>query len=187
MCSGNCGDHPGPTPTPTPATCLGSSPREWFAAGVGRCRPGRQTLQRDELVALQARRRGEPRDAKTAGDFPLRKPGFLSTNSKLFTSNLFKKNFFYPHLRTCVLILERGGGRKKERERETYQLVASCIRSDGTEPAPQACALTRNRTCDLSVYGTMLQPTEPHQPGLSSNLFTIQHGHTEAHAWATRV
>ena len=34
----------------------------------------------------------------------------------------------------------------------------------GTEPATQACALIRNRTPDLSVYGVMLQPTETHWP-----------------------
>ena len=31
----------------------------------------------------------------------------------------------------------------------------------GTEPTTQACALTGNQTCDILVYGTTLQPTEP--------------------------
>ena len=34
-----------------------------------------------------------------------------------------------------------------------------------TEPATQACALTGDGTGDLSVYGTVLQPTAPQQPG----------------------
>ena len=51
--------------------------------------------------------------------------------------------FFYPHPRTCLLILERGEGREKERERnlnvsERHRLAASQIRPDqGPNPQPR--------------------------------------------------
>ena len=68
-----------------------------------------------------------------------------------------------------MLIDFRERGREGERGRET------CMRNinplplahslTGTKPATRACALTKNRTRDLSVYRMALQPTEPHQPG----------------------
>ena len=61
-----------------------------------------------------------------------------------------------------MLILNREEG--IERERETS--VASCTHPSGTESATQTCVLTRNQTLDLWVLRRMLQPTEPHQPGL---------------------
>ena len=59
-------------------------------------------------------------------------------------------NFF------LLLIPEREEGREKEREKHWYERETSisCLLHTpwpGTEPATQACALTRNRTCDLSV------------------------------------
>ena len=39
----------------------------------------------------------------------------------------------------------------------------------GIEPATWVCALTGNRTGSISVNGTMLQPTVPHQPGQYNN------------------
>ena len=36
----------------------------------------------------------------------------------------------------------------------------------GIKPATQVCALIRNRTHSLVVYGNTLQPTEPCWPGL---------------------
>ena len=62
---------------------------------------------------------------------------------------------FYPQLRTCSLILDRGKG---ERETPACCLSHSCRL--GTKPATQACTLTGNQTHDLLVCGTMLQPTE---------------------------
>ena len=61
---------------------------------------------------------------------------YITSSSPGSTKNLdfafFKKN---PHLRTCLVILERGEGRKRERERnidvkEKHRLVASCMRPD---------------------------------------------------------
>ena len=50
-------------------------------------------------------------------------------------------NFFYPHLRICLLTLEREG------EKEKHRLVASCACPyQGLNWQPFACALTRNRT-----------------------------------------
>ena len=43
-----------------------------------------------------------------------------------------------------------------ERERE---------REIGIKPSTQVCALTRDQTLNLLVYGTTLQPTEPHSQG----------------------
>ena len=51
--------------------------------------------------------------------------------------------FFYPHLRTCLLILERGEERGIDRERnidvkEKHQLVASCMHpNQGLNPQPR--------------------------------------------------
>ena len=47
---------------------------------------------------------------------------------------------------------DRKGGRKRGRETSFYCLLYTLL---GMEPATQACALTRNRTGDLSVCGTM--------------------------------
>ena len=63
------------------------------------------------------------------------------------------------------------GGRTRRREGEKHHvwLPLMCPQL-GMWPATQACALTGNQTHDPSVYGTMLQLTRPHQPGLISNL-----------------
>ena len=45
----------------------------------------------------------------------------------------------------------------KERKRERPQ--------PGIEPATSVCALTRNGTSNMLVYGMMLQPTEPPSQG----------------------
>ena len=60
---------------------------------------------------------------------------------------LFCLNFIY-------LFLERGKG-----GRETLISCLSCVPRPGTEPKTQACAMTRNRTCDLMLCRTM-----PNQP-----------------------
>ena len=59
------------------------------------------------------------------------------------------------HLKKIFIFLERGDGREEERERnidvgEKHRSVASSyLPQPGTEPATQACALTRNQTGDL--------------------------------------
>ena len=80
--------------------------------------------------------------------------------------------FLNPYPRTCLLILERGEGREKERERnidvrEKHQLVTFFpIRAlTGTEPTTQACALTGNRTQEPCGLQNNAQPAEPHQLG----------------------
>ena len=49
----------------------------------------------------------------------------------------------------------------------------------GTRPTPQACALTENRTCDLSVCGTMPNPLSP--PVRSGSFLSMgaREGHKE--------
>ena len=67
------------------------------------------------------------------------------------------------------------GGREGEREGERHRCEREALVSaqPGTKPATQACAVTGDQTWDLSVYGMMLQPTEPHWPGLGTNI--IEH------------
>ena len=72
---------------------------------------------------------------------------------------IFKQLF--PHLRMCLLILERGEGREREGEKHQCEREASIsclshVPQLGTEPATQACAPTANWTCDLTVYRVTL-------------------------------
>ena len=74
-----------------------------------------------------------------------------------------------PHPSLCLLILNRGRKAGRERERnidvkEKHLLVAShkCPYQE-LNLQPRVCALTRNWTWNLSVYGSTLQPTESHQ------------------------
>ena len=57
-----------------------------------------------------------------------------------------------------VLIDFRERGTERGREAETAIICLSPVPQWRTEPASQACALTRNPTWDLSAYRTMLQP-----------------------------
>lgn len=72
---------------------------------------------------------------------------------------------------------ERGEGRSRETPmRETnVPSVASYAPQLGTEPIIEVCALTGSGTCDLLVYGMVLQPTEPHWPGFFVLFFNSQH------------
>ena len=57
-----------------------------------------------------------------------------------------------------IVLREIGKGRKREEEREIDVCVGGNIN--------QLCLLhtpTRDLTCKLLVYGTLLQPTEPHE------------------------
>ena len=61
---------------------------------------------------------------------------------------------------------KKGAERERERDVRKLQSVAfSMCPGQGTKPTKQACVLTRNRTCDLSVYEKTPQSTEPHQAG----------------------
>ena len=84
--------------------------------------------------------------------------------------NLFVISYWYLPPRMCLLILERGEGMEKEGkkhqcERETS---ISCFYALHQGPNPQPRHVHWNRTRDLSAYRTMLQPTEPHWPGLAT-------------------
>ena len=58
------------------------------------------------------------------------------------------------------MILARGEGRERARERNVDVRENQSVAS-GTRPSQDRAS---NRTHGLSVSGTMLQPTEPHQP-----------------------
>ena len=67
---------------------------------------------------------------------------------------------------------QRGEGRERGRGREhwckggTSICCLSYAPRLGTKPTTKVCALTGNGTCDISVYGLTLQPTEAHWPGI---------------------
>ena len=69
---------------------------------------------------------------------------------------LYHTDIFNPYQRTCSLILERGEEMERNFDvRNIDWLPVKCAPTRNlpeTEPAAQACALTGNRTCDLSVY-----------------------------------
>ena len=74
----------------------------------------------------------------------------------VFTFKYFIYLFIY-------LFLERGEGREEEKERkvdvrEKHGSVVSRTHLTGTEPAPQANALTGNQTGDLLLCGTTPNP-----------------------------
>ena len=58
-------------------------------------------------------------------------------------------------------------GRRGKRGRETSIGCLLYMPQPGTEPVSQACAPTWDGTHDFLVYGTTLQSTEPHWPGLT--------------------
>ena len=84
-----------------------------------------------------------------------------------YTHAFFKKKDF------IYLFLERGKKKEKEREEKHCcegETSAGCLLSTiwkGTEPATQACALTRNQTGDPSLYRmspSQLSPTSQDHP-----------------------
>ena len=65
---------------------------------------------------------------------------------------------------------ERGKG-GRERGRETLIGCLLCVPQSWTKPASSVCAVTGDRTRNPSVSRTMLQPTEPQQPGRAQRYF----------------
>ena len=63
-----------------------------------------------------------------------------------------------------LLILEREEGTKREKKPAVWQRNINQL--------PPMCTPTKNRTCNLLVYGTMLQPTEPPVQGPQSIFLT---------------
>ena len=61
-----------------------------------------------------------------------------------------------PFKKVIYLILERGEGREKEKERNINLWLP--LTSLGTWPAIQACALSGNHTCDPLVCRPTLNP-----------------------------
>ena len=65
-------------------------------------------------------------------------------------------------LRFIFLFLERGQRKEKERERSTCEINIHLLSFThpqlGTWPTTQACALTGNRTSDLSICRPVLNP-----------------------------
>ena len=98
--------------------------------------------------------------------FPLRNHfPYPLPSGTLATTNL-KTNF----KKKIYIFLERGEGREKERETSMCGCL-SCARPLGTRPATQACAQTWNRTADPPSSQAGTQSTDPHQPGLKTNIF----------------
>ena len=69
-----------------------------------------------------------------------------------------KKNFPFSFKDFIYLFLDRGGGRKKERERNINVWLPLMNPLLGTWPATQACALTGNRTGNPLVHRLALNP-----------------------------
>ena len=75
--------------------------------------------------------------------------------------------FFY-FLKRFYLFSERGEGREKERERNINVWLPLAHPLQGTWPATQACALTGNRTGDLSARRPVLNPLSHTSQGSKS-------------------
>ena len=73
----------------------------------------------------------------------------------------FFKDFIY-------LLLERGEGREKDGERNINVWLPLTSPQLGTWPTTQACALTGNRTSDLSVCRRALDPLSHTSQGTCS-------------------
>ena len=86
--------------------------------------------------------------------------------------NIKDYSFFYHHCRTCLLILETGERRGREREKHQSIAFPTCPRPEisgsrpdqGPNPYLGRCP-DQNQTHNLSVYRMTLQPSDPHWPG----------------------
>lgn len=114
----------------------------------------------------------------------------LMFSSSIFWQKILNLQYQFPNFLLCILLIflesRRGVWRRKrkrrgEKEREKEALMWDRI----INQVPPTCApngdqtchlgmfLTRNQTLHLLMYRTTLQPTEPHQPGLTSLIFLI--------------
>ena len=75
---------------------------------------------------------------------------------------IFERERQHLHNFLKIYILERVKG-----ERETSVCCLPQTPQPGTEPTTQSRGLTQNGTHNLFGEGMMLQPTEPHRPGLT--------------------
>ena len=76
----------------------------------------------------------------------------------------------------------RDGKREGEKHQYQQQTLISCLLYApwlGIKPATQACVLTGNWACNLSVYGTMRQWTEPCWPGPARFILSSFWGYLE--------
>lgn len=69
-----------------------------------------------------------------------------------------------------INFIEKEKYKEKEGKENISQLPPICILT-GIKTAIQIYALTGNGSHNFSVYGTILQPTDPHQPGLYPSYF----------------
>ena len=81
---------------------------------------------------------------------------------------------FYPLKHFIYLFLDWGEWREKERERSIGCLL-NTPNWDSSWPATQACALSGNRTQDLSVCGTMPSPLSHISQGCNCNFQWLHH------------
>ena len=77
------------------------------------------------------------------------------------------------------LFLERGEGKKKERERNINVWLHLTHPHLGTWPATQACALTGNQTRDLSFCRPVLNPLSHTTQGSIINTLNLTRPGTE--------
>ena len=85
--------------------------------------------------------------------------------------------FFKSSSRTCLLILQRGKERQREKGRETSIGCLLYAPWPGTKPTTRHVPWAGIKPMTFLVYGMMLQPTEPHQPGLNSLLVLWVNGY----------
>ena len=86
------------------------------------------------------------------------------------------KKCFNPHMRICLLILEKGREREKKRERENQcerETLISCLPyapDPGSNLQPSVCPDWQSN-CKLLPHGTMLPQTEPPGQGRTYKYF----------------